>query len=113
MAPPTHPTGSEAYNSCGWHSGACVYPVADGPAMDWGYYNGSTYDSYVRFRGWFYRSGTGYSSGYVMLNVFQSASGDWVCDHTVADLWEILPWRVRYGMHYYHTYKAAGESLCT
>src|SRR3990172_7485055 len=27
MAPPTHPTGSEAYNSCGWHSGACVYPV--------------------------------------------------------------------------------------
>jgi len=81
--------------------------------MDWGYYNGSTYDSYVRFRGWFYRSGTGYSSGYVMLNVFQSASGDWVCDHTVANLWEILPWRVRYGMHYYHTYKAAGESLCT
>src|SRR3990172_8257055 len=40
--------------------------------------------------------------------VSQSASGDWVCDHTVADLWEILPWRVRYGMHYYHTYKAAG-----
>jgi len=30
MAPPTHPTGSQAYNSCGWHTGSHG-PVSAGP----------------------------------------------------------------------------------
>jgi len=57
MAPPTHPTGAQAYNSCGWHSGSCLNHV-NGAAMDWGWWNGSSGDYYARFRGWFYRSGT-------------------------------------------------------
>ena len=79
MAPPTHPTGSLAYNSCGWHDGSC-YAHVDGPWMDWGHNNYSTIDYYVRFRGWFYRSNTSYSNGYVMLNVFQVYSGTDGCD---------------------------------
>lgn len=106
MAPPTHPTGSQAYNSCGWHTGSC-FNHANGSAMDWGWHNGSTGDYYVRFRGWFYRSNTSTSTCCVMLNVFQSVSGPLVCDKAIADLLEIQPWRVRYGMHYLHTYKAA------
>ena len=81
MAPPTHPTGSLAYNSCGWHDGSC-YAHVDGPWMDWGHNNYSTIDYYVRFRGWFYRSNTSYSSGYVMLNVFQVYSGTDGCEVT-------------------------------
>lgn len=75
--------------------------------MDWGWHNGSTGDYYVRFRGWFYRSSTSTQPCCLMLSVYQVASGPDVCDYMIADLIEILPWRVRYGMHYYHTYKAA------
>jgi len=43
-----------------------------------------------------------------MLNIFQVYSGSGGCDYMIADLIEILPWRVRYGMHYTHTYVASG-----
>lgn len=108
MAPPTHPTGSLAYNSCGWHAGSCLNHT-NGSAMDWGWHNGSTGDYDVRFRGWFYRSGTGYSSCCLVLSISQLYSGAGGCDEMMADLIEVQPWRVRYRMRYLHTYKAIGS----
>ena len=101
MTPPTHGDGASSYNSCGWHSGPC-YNNVNGPAQDWGYWNGSA-DYNVRFRGWLYRSSTSLSNAYLRLNVFQQSSGPSVCNEAVADVIEVIPWRVRYGMHHIHT----------
>lgn len=113
VTPPTFPTGQLSYNSCGWHVGDCRNNQ-DGYALDWGYGNTmGSYDYDVRFRGWLYRSNTSYSGGYLMLNIFQWTSGTDVCDEAVADVIEIAPWKVRYGMHYIHTYisQAGGYPL--
>jgi len=64
MNPPTHADGATSYNSCGWHSGSCLNNQ-NGPALDWGYWNGGDADYNVRFRGWLYRSSTSYSSAYL------------------------------------------------
>lgn len=112
MMPPTHSSANPAqlsYNSCGWHSGACHNPFPDGPALDWGYYNGSTYDTVVRFRGWLYRSSTSYPYGWLALWGFQQQAGSLVCDESVADVIELAPYKTRYGMHYLHTTSYGGS----
>ena len=76
MAPPTHPTGSEAVNSCGWHVGSC-YDRVDGSSMDWGWHNGSTGDYYV--------SGSGigaWNSPTVRYMVNDQQNCSWEAAHT-------------------------------
>ena len=111
MMPPTHTPQYWSQLTCGWHSGDCRDNV-NGAALDWGSYNGSVYDYNVRFRGWLYRNNTTSSNGYLILNVFkQLPEGSSVCDETVADVIEIQPWWVRYGMHYLHTNNSVGGGL--
>jgi len=107
MTPPTHPAGSQAFNSCGWHTGSC-FNNQDGSALDFGYYNFSTYDYDVRFRGWFYRSNTSYSSIYLWLDIRNVVASPNFCDETAAGVLEVIPWAVRWEMHYLHTNRSAG-----
>jgi len=110
MTPPTHAIGQLSFNSCGWHFGDCRNNQ-NGNSLDWGYWNGAQADYNVRFRGWLYRSNTAYSNGYLMLNVFQGPIEPNVCDEAIADVIEIAPWRVRYGMHYTHSDISVGGGV--
>jgi hypothetical protein len=107
MTPPTHPAGIASYNSCGWHTGSCLNND-DGSALDWGYWNGSSADYDVRFRGWFYRSNTSYSSNYLWLRVTNVTVSENLCDKSKAGVLEFLPWEIRWEMHYLHTNRSVG-----
>lgn len=112
MTPPTHADGAMSFNSCGWHgvTDSCLLNQ-NGNALDWGYLNQSVPDYNVRFRGWLYRSNTSYSNSYLILNVFRIRGGPNECDEAAADVIEIIPWKVRYGMHYVHTAYSIGGGV--
>jgi len=101
ISPPPAVSGTKVWLTCGWHTSYCDTWGENGPNLDW---DVGTDSFYVYFRGWFTRSNSPRESNRLYTYVFQYRHGDDVCDETVVDVYERYNNKLRFGMHYLHSY---------